>query len=174
MKPQNNISAEIDANKFEVCKNLPVICQKLHKDEIPETAAQTLQVIMYPLNNIELIMRNAESFWKELEELCKSLGNNMKRQLDLLANKKAQKRKIIWQTKEFKKNALMCYVKWIALQNICIAANEGVCSTIDVVEGYATGSLNEEGAIKYISTQWERKLFKKMPHVNELPYDNVK
>ena len=52
-------------------------------------------------------MRNAESFWKEPEELCKSMGNNMKRQLDLLANEKAQKRnKIIWQTKEFKRNVL--------------------------------------------------------------------
>ena len=106
---------------------------KKKKTKRQEAIAQSLHVAIYPLNNIELIMKNIEGFWEKVEKLCKSMVSSSRCQVKIVSNREPQCKRI-WQTDAFKIDTLMCYVKWIALKVVYAAAHEDVCSTLDEIQ----------------------------------------
>ena len=159
---ENDYLEQIKANQRKEQRKLYEIIKQVnrfreHEAEIQEATVRSLHITKYPLYNIELIMKNVENFWEGIETYCESLGSYMNDQVEILINdKEAQPHEVIWQTDPFKRDALMCYFKWIALQEACTTPLKSVCSTLDEIQGYIQKDPDEDDAFEFVKAYAEQ------------------
>lgn len=155
---EKNYLKQVKDNDKIALRELDEIVQQLKqcnegKCDILAATAQSLNGALYLLSNIQLIMKNVESFWEGVERVRKSTDHNMISQIEILTNENPQQLKNIWKTDAFKVDALMFYVERIALQEACATAEKGVRSTLNRIQRYILQPLeynNKEVVLKII------------------------
>ena len=167
---------ESKENKKMAQKQMRKVVEQLtqckSRAEIHKVTEESLNEAVHALNEIEAIMINVGNFWKEVEGMCESVtGHTMKKQVKMLSNMKPQERKVIWQSRAFKMDALNFYGKWIALKGVCATASGKVNSALDEVRQYMVENPNEDEAFKSIQ-EMAGKFLKELPYEESSLYCN--
>ena len=89
--------------------------------EMAEAAVKALHKAMDGLQMLATLMMQAALFWKQMQEHCKALGEDKMKQTveNAMQSYDDAKRRKLWTSTGFKRNAVSFYAGWVALDSVC-------------------------------------------------------
>ena len=109
---------------------------------------KSLEIALKTLDEIEDMMTELNNFWEELKRTCESImSRSMKVKVQMLTNMEHQQDNV-WQKDAFWVDALIFYVKWIALRDVCAAASIKVNNILKEIKSYFEENPKEEEALR--------------------------
>jgi len=138
--------------KIKIAKAARNIANFQDQVEVREESKECLDHAVFALNHIEDIMKQTSRFWNETGSVCRSVtdhGFGIK-VAKLTETKGDSKRRKVFTSKTFKKQALKYYGQWVALKNICNDAGNYLKLANDEVHQYARENPKEAEARKMV------------------------
>ena len=120
----------------------------LDLSEGQETSIKCLHEAETALHHIQVIMKDASNFWKDVGRHCKSITLN--RQLKLMKTKDPLSRKKVWEGNTFKLAAVKYQAKWVSLKDKCALACKHITSVKSEIRGYICENPTKEVAKRMV------------------------
>jgi hypothetical protein len=110
-------------------------------------AINALHHAMSGLKKLSALMLKVALFWKQMQMHCESLaGPKMKRMVEAAMKKSEEDRMKVWTNIAFKKQAVIYYSKWVALDGVCGIYMERIKETQKTLYQYLEENPNNEQA----------------------------
>lgn len=131
--------------------------------ELAAAASDALHEAIGGLLELARVMKQASVFWKQLQEHCKSLGEDKIKEDVAYAMEKYDdaKRRKYWTTPGFKLRAVNFYAGWVALDGICAAYMSAIQETRRDLYKYITENPSYEEArrnVQQLAAELQRDL----------------
>lgn len=131
--------------------------------EMAEAAVKALHKAMDGLQMLAALMMQAALFWKQMQVHCKALGEDKMKQTVENAMEKYNdaKRRKLWTSKGFKRNAVSFYAGWVALDSVCGEYMLAIQETQKNLYKYITENPSYEDAernVKQLAIDFQKEL----------------
>ena len=135
-----------------------------------ETSAHSLTLAKKALNNIQIIMRNASKFWRNVERHCTDI--TVKSQFSQMHTNISSREKL-WHSNTFKEAALIYIGQWVCLKDKCASASKRITSVQDEINQFICDNPTKEEA-KEVVKQLSAELIASIPNnmISDKPANN--
>ena len=156
-------AAELRKSKFEALKienairekrqealaNMSSFLTKLkqctNSEQMAECAVEALHEAVGTLKHLSVVMMQAATFWKQVQNHCYSLAESeIKSQIETAMKISEEKRLKVWTSHSFKVQAIGSYSSWVALKSVCGIYQNKIKETQHDLNRYITENPNSE------------------------------
>lgn len=86
-----------------------------------KAAVEALHEAMSGLQMLAALMMRAALFWEQMQQHCQALGEDKMKQtvMNTMEKHDDDRRRKLWTSQGFKRNAVRFYAGWVALNDVC-------------------------------------------------------
>ena len=116
-----------------------------------EISALCLHEAEVALHYIHAILRDASSFWTDIERHCRDITEDeLGMYMNIIKTSDNLTRQKIWKGDEFKQAALEYQGEWYVLKDVCAKASENITSVKEEIRQYICDTPTKKEALKLV------------------------